>query len=291
MLVMLATWPYLWANPIANFIHVFRLMSDNPTNLPVLFNSEVYRAGELPLRYLPFMLTTTLTEPVWILFTIGLSVGFWKRISKQIVTQGYFISLTLILFWFIILIVYVLLSRPAMYDGFRHFLFILPPVFIFIGVAFEFLFDKINLATKLTNWLRAGLLIALLAPGFIGISQLHPFEYSYYNSFVGGTSGVFRKYETEYWLTCYKEAVERLNQSTSEPVNLFVKREAYIAAAYAYDNITVRDLRGAMDQVQSGDYVLVNTRTNEDRSTFKDAPSMIEIKRRNATFCIIKGIP
>jgi hypothetical protein len=120
---------------------------------------------------------------------------------------------------------------------------------------------------------------------------LHPYEYAYYNSFVGGTNGVFREYETDYWLTCYKEAVEQLNKTTTAPVKLFVKREAYVAATYANENINVRDLRGATDQVQSGDYILVNTRTNEDRSTFKGAPIVIEIKRGDATFCIIRQIP
>mgnify|MGYP003575385538 FL=1 len=64
ILAMFATWPFLWQEPVANFLEVLRFMSDNPTNLSVLFDGEVYRAGELPRIYLPFMLTTTLTEPV-----------------------------------------------------------------------------------------------------------------------------------------------------------------------------------------------------------------------------------
>ena len=140
-------------------------------------------------------------------------------------------------------------------------------------------------------WLRAGLGILLVLPGVSGIIQLHPYEYTYYNSFVGGTSGAFRNYETDFWLTCYKDAVEELNTKTSDPINLFVKREAYIAAMYASKNIAVQDLRGAANEVTSGDYVLVNTRTNEDRSTFRDAPIVIEVKRGDATFCIIRQIP
>ena len=291
VLIMLITWPYLWENPFTNFIHVFSLMSDNPTNLAVLFSGQIYRAGDLPHRYLPFMLAATLTEPVWILFFVGLIVAYWKIFTKKIIKSGYSLSLTLILAWFTILIVYVLLRRPAMYDGFRHFLFIAPPIFIFIGFAFEFLFEKVNFSVTYTYWLRAAITIVLVAPGVAGIIQLHPYEYTYYNSFVGGTTGVFRKYETEYWLTCYKEAVEQLNQKTSTPINLFIKREAYIAAPYANKNIHVLDLRDATSQVKSGDYILVNTRTNEDRSTFKDAPVVIEIKRGNATFCIVRQIP
>jgi len=291
ILFMLITWPYLWENPFVNFIHSFTLMSDNPTNLAVLFGGQIYHAGDLPRRYLPFMLTATLTEPIWILFTIGLIVAYWKIFTKKIIKSNHSISLTLILAWFAILIAYVLLRRPAMYDGFRHFLFIAPPIFIFIGFAFEWLFEKINFRSINTYWLRAGLIGILIAPGIIGIFQLHPYEYTYYNSFVGGTSGVFRNYETDYWLTCYKEAVEQIDQKASTPINLFIKREGYIAAPYASKNVHIFDLRDTPDQIKSGDFVLISTRTNEDISIFKHTNTVLEIKRGNATFCTVRQIP
>lgn len=311
LLATFATWPFLWENPIARFAQVTRFMSDNPTNLLVLFGGAVYRAGELPRRYLPFMLTATLTEPVWPLFFLGLLTGYWKlfkrrsflKASLRVVTpvetwtslrseldittiRNNFVSLTLVLLWFFLLVGYVLLWRPSMYDGLRHFLFILPPIFLFTGIGFDFLFDLIAI-----SWLRAGVILLLIAPGIAGIIQLHPYEYTYYNSFVGGTSGVFRQYETDYWLTCYKEAVEKLNQTVTDPVNLYVHREAYIAAYYANPNINVHELRGALAEVKSGDYILVNTRTNEDRKVFKDAPAVAQIARGDAIFCIVRQIP
>ena len=311
VITMLITWPYLWENPLARFTEVFGFMSDNPTNLSVLFGGEVYRAGELPRRYMPFMLATTLTEPVWFLFLVGLVTAYWKlfkqhrdlsasvgdafsgngwrslRSSLDLgTTRNNLVSLTLVLLWFAILAAYVLYRKPAMYDGLRHFLFILPPIFIFTGFAFELLSDHISL-----SWLYASLVLVLLLPGIAGMIRLHPYEYTYYNSFIGGTDKAFRQYETDYWLTCYKDAVKTLNDNTNEPVNLYVHREAYIAAYYADGNITVRDLRGALDEVQSGDYVLVNTRTNEDRKVFKDAPPSLQIGRGDATFCVIKEMP
>ena len=310
ILAMFATWPFLWENPLTNFIGVFRLMSDNPTTLSVLFGGEVFRAGELPRKYMPFMLATTLTEPVLPLFLFGIFIGYlqlfrqtrntnndfqaansadsWTSLRSSIDradTGNKLVSLSLVLLWFGVLLAYVLLRRPAMYDGVRHFLFILPPVFIFTGFAFEFLIDH------LTTWLYAGLILLVLAPGILGIARLHPYEYTYYNSFVGGTDGVFRQYETDYWLTCYKEAVETLEQSSDTPINLYVHREAYIADYYADETITVYELRGALDQVRSGDYILVNTRTNEDRRIFKDASPVIEVRRGGALFCQIKQIP
>jgi hypothetical protein len=311
ILTMLGTWPFLWENPIPRFVEVLGFMSDNPTNLSVLFDGEVYRAGELPRRYLPFMLATTLTEPVWLLFLLGLLAGYWKFLRRTrnrnaqvdegnaaegwislrssldlAAARNHLVSLTLVLLWFVLLVAYVLIRRPAMYDGLRHFLFILPPIFIFTGFTFEFFLERIA-----PSWLYAGLSFLLLLPGIAGIIQLHPYQYTYYNSFIGGTNEAFRQYETDYWLTCYKEAVENLNRTTDEPINLYVHREAYIAAYYADETINVQDLRGALDDVQPGDHVLVNTRTNEDRRVFKDAPPIVQIGRGDALFCVIKQIP
>ena len=287
IIAMFITWPFLWESSVSRFLEVLKLMSDNPTTLSVLFAGEVYRAGELPRRYLPFMLGTTLTEPVWILFISGFYIGYWKLITEHSVMKtNRLTTLTLTLLWFLLLVAYVLIRRPSMYDGLRHFLFILPPVFIFTGFAFEFLVEHLT-----SSWLRAGAILVLLLPGLTGIFKLHPYEYTYYNSMIGGTSQVFRNYETDYWLTCYKESVEQLEADVTGPFDLYVHREAYIAAYYADQNNRVHELRGAVNEVKSGDYVLVNTRTNEDRRVFKDADTILQIGRGDAVFCLIKRIP
>jgi len=282
----------LWENPLRNFMDVFRFMSDNPTQLAILFGGDIHRAGELPLSYLPFMLATTLTEPVVPMFLVGIPLGYWHLTkSGDESKRDRLVSLSLILLWFLTLVAYVFIRKPAMYDGIRHFLFILPPVFVFTGLAFETVFRIIQPWIKPSSWLRAGVGFLLILPGLYGIFRLHPYQYTYYNFFIGGTSGAFRSYETDYWLTCYKDAVEELNNRVNTPVNLFVKREAYIAAPYADENIRIRDLREETDGPASGEYVLINSRLNDDLYTFSNAPSVIEISRVGAKFCVIKQIP
>ncbi len=73
-------------------------------------------------------------------------------------------------------------------------------------------------------------------------------------------------------------------------MKLYVHREAEVAQPYAAANVTVLDERGAKTQIGSGDFVLVNTRTNEDRQTFHDAPVLLSVGRAGATFCVIKSI-
>jgi 4-amino-4-deoxy-L-arabinose transferase-like glycosyltransferase len=284
ILIAFITWPYLWTNPLQKFIEAFGFMSDNPTQLQVLFNGQLYRADELPRRYLPVLLGLTLTEPVLPLFLIGTLAAFWKKITfKQTANWSLITSYFLLLFWFFIPFAYVILRKPPMYDGYRHFLFMLPPLFIFAGFAFEKLFETIK-----TRWATVTIIFILLAPAIYNSIQLHPYEYAYYNSFIGGASGAFRAYETDYWLTCYKEAVEQFNKPNAQ---LFIKREPYIAAYYAKENITIRDYRAEFGKIQTGDFVLVNTRANEDIKTFRDAPVVLQIRRGNAVFCEIKKIP
>ena len=44
---MVATWPYLWSNPIGKFIEVVQFMADNPTHLRVLFYGQLFPADSL----------------------------------------------------------------------------------------------------------------------------------------------------------------------------------------------------------------------------------------------------
>lgn len=280
LLISFATWPYLWTNPLQTFIQVFAFMSDNPTQLNVLFMGNDYQAGEVPRRYILTLLGYTQTEPVWILFLLGLFLSFWKSNNQKRIT------LIIILLWFAIPLAYVLLRRPSMYDGYRHFLFILPPIFIFAGFAFEKLVELIK-----NRWIQIASIGLIILFGIIPISQLHPYQYAYYNSFAGGVGNVFRNYETEYWLTCYREAVLELNQMTNQEVNLFVRREPYIAEYYASENIIIRDFRTEQNQMQSGDFYLVNTRSNEDLRFMRDVPALITVERQGAQFCLIKQVP
>ena len=280
LLIAFIAWPYLWTNPLQKFVEVFGFMSDNPTQLTVLFNDVQYKADELPRRYLPTLLGYTLTEPVWLLFAIGIIYGFWHSDNQKR------LALALTLLWFIIPTAYVILSKPPMYDGFRHFLFILPPVFIFSGIAFEKISEPIK-----RNRSKAIFTLFIMTFGIIPAIQLHPYEYAYYNTFAGGVGGAFRHYETEYWLTCYREAVLKFNQEAPTGSQLFVRREPYIADYYASEDIVIRDFRTEQKDIQPGDYVLANSRSNEDLRFLRDQPLFLEISRNGADFCVIKKVP
>jgi hypothetical protein len=282
ILTMIALWPFLWPNPVERFTFVLHAMSEAPANLKILFMGNEYRAYELPRRYFPVLLATTLTEPTWILFAIGVITSFYNSF-KQKVDRA---KLTTILLWFGIVISLLVGLNPPNSDGYRHYLFMLPPVFIFAGFGIHEIIKRINFP-----WFKYAVAFLLLLPALYNNVLLHPYQYTYYNTFLGGTKSAFREYETDYWLTCYKEAIEDFNTFAPQNATLFVKREPYIAAYYTRADIIVLDFRTDLKQARPGDYVLINSRTNDDIETLKDSPSILEVGRGGATFCVIKQIP
>ena len=238
----------------------------------------LFRSNDMPRRYLPQILLLTLTEPTWVLFSAGVIIAFVKIIRSKI--EWKLPVLMLGLFFF--MLSYLLYNQPSVYDGFRHFFFITPPIFLFIGFVFQWFQERL----KVYGWVT--ITVLLLLPGLIGIVQLHPYEYAFYNQFAGGLKGAFRTYETEYWLTCYREAIQWSENNFPGKV-LHVQREFSLAQYYNQDLI-LKDLGNETEkEILPGDLMLFHSRSDLDiRSIYRKVPVLHTISRNNADFCLIK---
>lgn len=280
--IMFWLWPFLWADPLNRLLEVLRHMSNNPTELAVLFLGQIFPANELPARYFPQMLALTLTEPLLPLALLGgLRLG-WQIIKKQ---RDWSEALVLFL-WFVPLAAYNILKVPSMYDGIRHFLFLLPPLFILAGIGIEAVSGVTSQVSGMRRFtFHALLAVLLLLPGLAGILRLHPYQYTYYNSFAGPT---YRVYENDYWLTCYKEAVEWARQNAADQP-LYIQREFPVASYYG-DGLDLRDLRyETLESLPDNALMLFSTRANLDiKSVFRKMPVVHAIGRDGVEFCLIK---
>jgi hypothetical protein len=211
-LICYLTWPFLWGDPIGKFIQAFNTASKYPWLGSVLFEGKVIPAIELPARYLPKMMTFQFTEITIILFAAGVLMAFWMTFKKKNIEL-----LALLLVWFLTPLSAIILSRSVVYDGFRHILFLLPPLFICTGFVFEWIFDKVKFTT-----LRLIVLALATLPGIFSIVTLHPYQYIYYNIFVGGTQGAYENYELDYWATSYRELALFLNETAPQDANVVI---------------------------------------------------------------------
>ncbi len=271
IITMYITWPYLWLNPIGQFIESVQVMSQYPWNGMVLFNGAQHASTGLPYSYLPVLLGIQLTEPVWVLFIAGFVVAvFGSREKRELVAWT--------VVWFIIPVIGFIVTRSPFYDNFRQIFFILPSVFMLAGVVLE----KI----ENTKW-RIALIVLCLLPGIIDSIRLHPYEYTYYNNFVGGLNGVFRKYELDYWGTSYREAANYLNENAPENAVVWVDGPAHLFELYARDDIKVYS---DYEPERAGhyDYVVSTSRYNLDLTSYPDAKIIHVIERDGAILTAIK---
>jgi hypothetical protein len=268
---MYATWPYLWPDPVGHLAESLRVMSQYPWPGQVLFEGVQYASTDIPRSYLPVLLGIQLTEPVWALFVAGLAVAGWGFARKR----EYVELLVLTLVWFALPLAGFIVSRTPLYDNFRQVFFILPPVFLMAGVVFE--------KVKWRVWLVA---LAVL-PGLVGILRLHPYEYVYYNAFVGGEGGAFRRFELDYWGISYREAADWLNENAPPDANVWVDGPAHLLHMYLREDLNLYSTYEA-ERAEQYDFAVSTTRYDLDLISYPDAEVMYRVERNGGLLAVIK---
>jgi hypothetical protein len=243
-LVTYATWPYLWSDPIRNALSTFTVI-ENFGNFEVFFRGQVYHANALPWDYFPTLAGLQLTEPALLLIGVGtvvLARRTWER-RTNVMLVG------LLAAWFGAPVFWLIYQRIPIYNSIRHFFFVLPPLFVSASVGIEAVLALIR-----RGWIWGLVIILGLAPGIWGIVQLHPYEYSYFNSLAGGISGAYEHFEEDYWCLSLKEAMDFVN--VAEPYGGVVRVLGSVQSAAPFARGDLRR-NGLRSPIPTADMVVV----------------------------------
>jgi hypothetical protein len=107
-------------------------------------------------------------------------------------------------------IAYVVLTRPAGYNGIRHFVFLLPPFAVLGGLAGAWLMARLMRLSWAAAAAVAAFIVAGLVEPVVAIVKLHPYEYTYFNALAGGVQAADGRYMLDYWGLATKEAAQGL---------------------------------------------------------------------------------
>lgn len=267
--VALLAWPNLWDNPVGNLgSYLANITGFENWDGAILFEGESYNKDNYPFYMAPKLIGLQLTEPALLLAGMGAALAIYrarKRVYDPLLVLfvlGYFLGPLLL----------AMLVRPVIYNGFRHLLFVLPPLFVAAGIGFEYLAGKIR-----SKVMVVALAAALLLPGLAGIGRLFPYEYIYYNAFAGGVSGAFREYELDYWQLSYKEAMEYLNEEAAPEARVMVYTGADLV-----EEIMREDLRVAHEYLKNlradqFDYIVISSNVDLDIQLEQQLDNLREI--------------
>jgi len=214
LLVMALIWPWVVSAPL-NLLHAIEYFSrffEEPWQ--ELFGGTPIRVTDMPRSYAPTLLALQLPE-LFLLLGSGGAAGALVAAMRSDVARNRRAVLALIAFAALLPIAVTVLARPAMYNGIRHFVFVLPPLAILGGLAGAWLLER--------AWPRrpaAALAISLFAIGIaspvIEMIRLHPYEYTHFNRIAGGVAGARDQYMLDYWALSFKQASLGLKAKIAE---------------------------------------------------------------------------
>jgi 4-amino-4-deoxy-L-arabinose transferase-like glycosyltransferase len=200
VLFVYLTWPVLWGNPISQMFERVLAISSFRGHY-ILYRGEYFQSGSTPWHYLPTLFAIQCTIPFFLLLITGI---LGKIIDLR--RKG-FDELTFILTpWILIPVIFASLGLMPVYNNTRHLLFIFPAFVLLAGIGVEYVFKQFP-----NRSLQIFVSTVVLLPGIIAIYMLHPYQYIYYNQFVGGLDGAVGRYQLDYWCTSMRQSADYLN--------------------------------------------------------------------------------
>lgn len=275
------TWPALWPDPVEHLIASLEVMGSFSHGSLELFMGRLIPANEIPWRFVPYLMAIQFTLPVMILALLGAVTSVVNRSGQRARPVR---LLLIAIGWFVVPILVQLMTDTAIYGNFRVLFFSIPPLFLFAAVGMERLLSPIG------SFLVTAVAIAVfLLPGVVGIVRLHPYEYIYYNTLAGGTAQASERFETDYWCTSLREAMEHVNTIAPEGASVAVHRVSGLAKPFARADLRVFAVEEE-EEVHSEEpyYVLVCPRSDFDRTFLPDAPVIWQVRQAGTELTVVK---
>jgi hypothetical protein len=213
--VMAVVWPWAVTAPLnplraaGYFSHFF----EKPWK--EMFGGAVISVPDMPRSYLPTLLALKLPEVLLALALTG-ALGALIAVVRPATELRRRAILLMLAMAALFPIALTLATKPAMYNGVRHFVFVMPPLAVLGGLAGSFIVERLGAWFRPVGVAAAALLVAGLTPPVIELVRLHPYQYTHFNLLAGGIRGADDRYMLDYWGLAFKQASQDLRAKLAE---------------------------------------------------------------------------
>lgn len=276
-LVLLIWWPAGHRNIFAASGSTFQALHTSASEIPLFFRGLFYQAGDTPFYYAAWMTVIKSPESLLLLLAAA-AAGLVSRIRGGIRSflSEFSLPWSVIVLGALFPLLYITWTAPALHNGVRHFLFIFPPLCLLAAGGWLWILDRFP--RDGSN--RIGLIVRLLIPGLLFLQgvqlvALHPYQYTYYNSLIGGPAGSYGRYETEYWFTSTKHGLEWLGSYLGAQENPEVKK-VFITGPWQVAEPFLAESMELTGDFRAADFILVNTQMMLDQRIEGETLHVIE---------------
>jgi hypothetical protein len=267
-LVMVATQPYLWHQTglrLVEFLYEGLSRGYRPdTNFTVYFYGQRYITNELPWYYPFFAVGVTTPVPLIALAALGSASLSWYRYRLP--------DLSLFLISAVFVFALGIMPGAVLHDGVRQLLSVLPFIAALAGAGFYALahsvfngIERLGSSSRINNAKAksvAALFFLLSVSPALDLYLVHPFQLSYYNSFVGGIRGAYaRGLEMTYFMDALTPSlIEQLNGQLPKGATVHGSFANFMLDYYQKEGRLRQDIRVTKGQPFNY-YVLINRRS------------------------------
>lgn len=180
-----------------------------------MFDGALVSVPDMPWSYLPTLFALQLPEVLLALLFAGI-IGTVMSLSRGDVPARRKTILLMLTLAATLPLVIAMVKRPALYNGIRHFVFVIPPMTVLAGVAFGRAMNWLKENRR--SWQPAALAVftfGLLLP-LSEMYRLHPYEYTHFNHVAGTVRSADNFFMLDYWGLALKQASDGLREELVE---------------------------------------------------------------------------
>ncbi len=294
--LMLLTWPWAQYDPLRRpFVTLTHMSNFSLHRRKMPFAGEDIWNTDIGWDYLPTYFAIQLPELVLLAGLLGSAIAAFVLLRRGHQHRYLLPSLALLALGLATWLppVYAIAKGSVLYDGYRHFLFVVPPLTVIAAIVIDLA------AARLRNTFKAGraIVAALVAAACLDLAvtmhRLHPHEYIYFNRLIGGLGGAQGNYDTDYYGNTFKEALGGLQKWLWQQ-----DRAQYLNTVYSFS--------GCISAPTSSHYVPPNIRRTTRKATRPDfhvgytrghcdqrygnAPVVVTVEREGARLNLVKDL-
>jgi hypothetical protein len=214
-LVMGLIWPWSIMEPgnpfeaLTYFSHFF----EKPWK--EMFDGAIVSVPDMPWSYLPTLFALQLPEVMLVLMIGAMFSTFAMLPRREVPARRKTILLMLTLAATLPLAI-AMVKRPALYNGIRHFVFVIPPMAVLGGVAFAWTMERLRANHR--GWqpvVLAAFCFGIALP-LAEMIRLHPYQYTHFNYIAGTVRAADDRFMLDYWGLALKQASDELREQLVE---------------------------------------------------------------------------
>ena len=206
---MAVLWPWSVISPLNPIRAAFYFDKFFEKPWREIYEGVLYAVPDMPATYLPHLFMLKLPM-LMLALGLGGAIGALLAATRSDVAPPRRAGLLMLVLASFLPIVVAMITRPALYNGLRHFIFLTPTFAVLGGIAAAWAIERARTHGRIALVGLVALFAAGIAVPVVGMVRLHPYEYVYFNPLIGGVRGAEGKYMLDYWGLAFKQAAGRI---------------------------------------------------------------------------------